>query len=214
MTKSDHPIIDALTWRYATKKFDASKKINPEDLDTLLESIRLAPTSYGLQPFKVIVIESDKFRRLVKGACFNQSQPVDASHFLVFCAKTGISEDDVNAYMENISETRNIKKDEIDPYGKFILSSISGFSEEQFNTWNSKQIYIALGMLLQTAAQLQIDTIAMEGFSNEELDKVLSLKEQNLTSAVCCAIGYRSSDDGTQHQAKVRKSKEELFDFI
>ncbi|MDB0063126.1 NAD(P)H-dependent oxidoreductase [Crocinitomicaceae bacterium] len=207
-------IIKALEWRYAVKKYDASKKITEDNLQILKDSIRLAPTSYGLQPFKAIFIEDEKIREQLKGKSWGQTQVIDASHLVVFVAQKQISIADVDAYMQNVANSRGLKIEQTTGFGDYIKSSIAPMTEAQFMPWNVKQTYIALGMLMQTAAELRIDTTPMEGFETEAYDQILGLTEQGYTTAVVCALGFRHAEDGNQHQAKVRKSEEELFQTI
>jgi nitroreductase len=207
----NNEIKSALEWRYAAKKYDASKSITAEDLQTLKDSIRLAPTSYGLQPFKAIFIEDDNIRQQLKGKSWGQTQITDASHLVVFAVQKHISSADVDAYMENVAKSRSIALDATKGFGDYIKGSIETMNEEQFIPWNKKQTYIALGMLMQTAAMLKIDATPMEGFETAGYDEILGLNELGLTSSVVCAIGYRHTDDKNQYQAKVRKSEADLF---
>ncbi|MBU2018026.1 MAG: NAD(P)H-dependent oxidoreductase [Bacteroidetes bacterium] len=207
-------IIEAMEWRYATKSYDTSKTIEDEKLDILLESVRLAPSSYGLQPYKIFVIKNSELRNHLKPAAYNQSQITEASALIVFAAKTNISSEYVSDYISNIATTRGVEKSEVQGFGDYINSTISDFSDDQFTAWNSKQAYIALGVLLQTAAELRVDATPMEGFSAEKFDEILSLKEQGLTTAVIAAIGYRSNEDTMQFADKVRLSKSDLFEII
>jgi nitroreductase len=204
-------IKEALEWRYAAKKFDATKSIAPKDLQTLKDSIRLAPTSYGLQPFKAIFIDDKNLREQLREKSWGQSQVTDASEFIVFVAQKNVAESDVDAYMENVASSRKIAIEDTKGFGDYIKGSIKPMTEEQFIPWNTKQTYIALGMLLQTAAELRIDTTPMEGFDVAAYDEILGLSEKGLTTTVVCALGYRHEEDANQHQAKVRKSEKDIF---
>lgn len=207
-------IIEALEWRYAVKKYDVSKKLTEDNLQILKDSIRLAPTSYGLQPFKAIFIKDEKIREQLKGKSWGQTQVIDASHLVVFVAKKHISTEDVDDYMQNVAKSRDLRIEQTAGFGDYIKSSIAPMTEGQFVIWNVKQTYIALGMLLQTAAELRIDATPIEGFETEAYDQILGLTEQGYTTAVVCALGFRHVEDKNQHQAKVRKSEEELFHTI
>lgn len=211
---NENPIIEALNWRYATKKFDATKTISHTHLSALLESIRLSPSSYGLQPFKVFVVQNQATREQIKSAAYNQTQVTDASHLLVFAAQKSVSTKDVDAYMNNVATTRKVTLDQVQGFGDYIKNSIEPLSPEKFLVWNEKQCYIALGMLLHTAAQLKIDSTPMEGFEKEKVDDILDFKNQNLTTTLICPLGYRHKDDKNQWQAKVRKPKEQLIKTI
>ncbi len=204
-------IKEALQWRYAAKKYDATKSISPVDLQTLKDAIRLTPTSYGLQPFKAVFINNKELREQLREKSWGQSQITDAAQIVVFAVQKSVSEADVDAYMENVASTRNLKIEDTKGFGDYIKSNINSLTEEQFIPWNTKQTYIALGMLLQTAAELRIDATPMEGFDKKAYDELLGLDEKGLTTSVVCALGYRHEEDRNQHQAKVRKSEADLF---
>lgn len=213
MTKTKE-ILEALEWRYATKVYETTQKVSNEDLDTLLESIRLAPTSFGLQAYKVLVITDPEVKAKLKAVGYQQPQITDSSHLLVFAAKTKISDEEIDAYIANTAAARNSTIEQISGFGKYLKGTVNKLNSEQQTIWNSKQTYIALGMLLQTAAQLHIDASPLEGFDALGFDQALGLTEQNFTTSVICAIGYRHEEDANQHLAKVRKSHVELFEFI
>lgn len=204
-------LISSLNSRYATKAFDATKKIAAADLDTLLEAIRLSASSYGLQPYKVIVVENPEIRQELRGLAWGQSQITDASALLVFAANTEISAETVDQYISLISETRGIPAEALGDYSGMMKGSLQKMNAEQVETWVSKQAYIALGYGLVSAAVLGIDTCPMEGFSGPDFDKVLGLEKLGLKSKVVLAVGYRSSEDQYQHMKKVRTKKEDFF---
>jgi nitroreductase len=206
--------LENLHWRYATKKFDASKKISSNDLNSLLEVIRLSASSYGLQPYHVFVIEDPEIRTKLKAASWNQSQITDASQLLVFAHKTTFDESLVDTFLENISETRQLPLDQLQGYGELIKTNLLKLSEDQKAIWTSRQAYIALGNLLSAAANLKIDACPMEGFVPEKVNEILGLKEKQLNAVVLATIGYRSSQDVAQHYKKVRQSKNELFTYL
>ncbi|WP_269225779.1 NAD(P)H-dependent oxidoreductase [Flavobacterium eburneipallidum] len=198
-------------WRYATKKFDATKKIRPEDFNTLKEAIRLSSSSYGLQPYKILIIESPELRAKIQPAAWGQTQIVDASHLIVFANRTTIDEAEVDAYFDNISNTREIPLEALAGYQGFMKGKINELSADAQNIWNSKQTYLALGNLLNAAAELKIDVTPMEGFSPAAVNEILGLDALGLNASLIATVGYRSEEDDTQHYAKVRKSNEELF---
>jgi nitroreductase len=207
----NNSIIEALKWRYAVKQYDSSKTISESDLDILKESIRLTPTSFGLQPFQVLIIENKEIKEKLKKASFGQSPITDCSHLIVFAANKNIPHNQVDEYMKNVAATRNIELEKTKGFGDYIKGAIAPMTEEQFILWNTKQTYIALGFLMHTAAELRIDATPMEGFDASEYDEILGLSKNGLTSTVICPIGFRSVVDKNQFQAKVRKSSEELF---
>ena len=203
--------IQDANWRYATKKFDATKKVSNEDLDTLKEAIRLSSSSYGLQPYKVIFVENPELRAQLQPVSWEQTQIVDASHLIVFANVTNIGETEIDAYFKNLTETRNIPMEALQGYADFMKSKITSLSEEAKNIWTSKQTYLALGNLLNAAAELKIDVTPMEGFEPEQYNEILGLKKLGLNASLVAPIGYRHEEDATQHYVKVRKSNEELF---
>jgi nitroreductase len=198
-------------WRYATKKFDAAKKISTEDLNILKEAIRLSSSSYGLQPYKVIIVENPELRAKIQPVAWGQSQIVDASHLIVFANRTTINEAEIDAYFENISKTREIPLEALSGYQGFMKGKINELSEDAQNIWNSKQTYLALGNLLNAAAELKIDVTPMEGFSPVDVNEILGLNALGLNASLMATVGYRHTEDTTQHLKKVRKSTEELF---
>ena len=141
-------------WRYATKKFDSTKKISTEDLNTLKEAIRLSSSSYGLQLYKVFIIENPELRAKIQPAAWGQTQIVDASHLIVFANQTNITEADIDGYLKNVAETRNIPETALSGYGDFMKGGILNRSDDDKANWTSKQTYLALGNLLNAAAEL------------------------------------------------------------
>jgi nitroreductase len=198
-------------WRYATKKFDASKKVSTEDLETLKEAIRLSASSYGLQPYKVLIIDNPELRAKLQPAAWGQSQIVDASQLLVFANIVDFGETEIDAYMQNLIETRRISMESVQGYADFMKSNIINLPQDIRNTWTSKQTYLALGNLLNAAAELHIDVTPMEGFVPAQFNEILGLDKLGLNATLVAAIGYRHEEDATQHYVKVRKSNEELF---
>ena len=198
-------------WRYATKKFDASKKISTEDLNTLKEAIRISPSSYGLQPYKVIIVENPELRAKLQPAAWGQSQIVDASHLIIFANITNFGDAEIDSALANFTATRQLPSDALNGYGDFIKSKISALPVEARNVWTSKQTYLALGNLLNAAAELKIDVTPMEGFEPALVNEILGLDKLGLNASLIATAGYRHEEDATQHYKKVRKSNEELF---
>jgi len=204
-------IISAANWRYATKKFDATKKISDQDFATLKEAIRLTASSFGLQPYKILIIENPELRAQLQPAAWGQSQIADASHLIVFANITNFNEKEIDAYFKNLTETRAIPMESVQGYADFMKSKVLPLPLETRNNWTAKQAYIALGNLLNGAAELKIDTTPIEGFDPAQFNEILGLDKLGLNATVVAAIGYRHDDDATQYNAKVRKSNEELF---
>src|SRR6187402_693223 len=198
-------------WRYATKKFDATKKVSAEDLNTLKEAIRLTSSSYGLQPYKVIIVENPELRAQLQKAAWGQSQIVDASHLFVFANDTNIGDAEIDNFLNAISVARETPLESLAGYGDFMKSVITPLEPAVKNVWTSKQTYLALGNLLNAAAELKIDVTPMEGFSPAAVNEILGLNELGLNASLIATVGYRSEEDATQHQKKVRKSNKELF---
>lgn len=204
-------ILKNANWRYATKKFDPAKKVSEEDLQVLKEAIRLSASSYGLQPYQVLIVNNPETRAQLQPAAWGQSQITEASHLFIFANTTNIGDTEIDAYMKNMAETRGLTLESLQGYADFMKSKISTLPTEQKNAWTSKQTYIALGNLLNAAAELKIDATPMEGFEAGKVNEILGLDQLGLNASVMAAIGYRHQEDATQHYAKVRKSNDELF---
>ena len=203
-------ITDA-NWRYATKKFDTSKKVSAEDLATLKEAIRLSASSYGLQPYKVLLVENPALRAQLQPVAWGQSQIVDASNLIVFANITNVGDKEIDAYFKDMTTTRGIPMEAVQGYSDFMKSKIASLSLEAKNNWTAKQTYLALGNLLNAAAELKIDVTPIEGFEPEKFNEILGLNQLGLNASLVATVGYRHAEDDTQHYAKVRKSNEELF---
>lgn len=201
-------------WRYATKRFDSSKKVSEEHLQLILESIRLTPTSYGLQPFKVMVVTSLNLREQLRSAGFNQPQFTDASHLLAFTHYDGFSEELIDRFIALNKEIRKPDPEKIEGYRSFLKDLFGSWSTEQKAHWADKQMYLALGNALQAAAELKVDSCALEGFDVVKANEVLGLSEKHLNVTAFLALGYRSSEDATQHLPKVRVHSSDLFEII
>jgi nitroreductase len=198
-------------WRYATKKFDTTKKVSKEDLETLKEAIRLSASSFGLQPYRVLIIDNPELRAKLQPAAWGQSQIVDASQLIVFANITNFGETEIDVSIANTTKTRALHADALKGYGDFMKSKIVTLPEDVRNTWASKQTYLALGNLMNAASELKIDVTPMEGFEPAQVNEILGLGKLGLNATLLATIGYRHEEDATQHYAKVRKSNEELF---
>jgi len=207
-------ILDSLKWRYATKKFDSSKKLTAQQLDLLLEASNLTASSYGLQPFQILVVENPEIREKLKAAAYGQAQVTDASQVVIFAAKSNLSIADVDSYMQLISKVRNVPIDGLNDFKAMLAGTISSRAPEALTQWAARQAYIALGTLLATAALEKIDACPMEGFDNAQFDEILGLKAKNLTSVVMATVGFRADDDAYQHYAKVRRPLSDIVTVI
>ena len=205
-------IIDCYNWRYATKKFNPDKKIPNSDIELIKESIRLAPTSYGLQLFKVIVIENQTKKEELRKLSYNQSQVSDASHIFIFCNSTKVFEKDIDLYIKNKSISHKIPIEENKGYGDFLKKTLLKKESEEISIWTKNQIFISLSHLMTTCASLKIDSCPIEGFDALKYNAFLDINKKSLSAGVVAAIGYRSESDNSQYDKKVRKSIKDIFE--
>lgn len=206
-------LIDTLHWRYATKRMNGNK-VPQEKVDNILEAIRLAPTSFGLQPFKVIVVENPQLREKIFNEACQQPQIKESSHVLVFAANKKVSAEQIEEYMQLIASVRSIPVESLNDFKAMFGGIVAGTAEQNF-VWAARQAYLAFGVGIVAAATEKVDATPMEGFNPEALDKILGLPEQNLGSTTILALGYRDeANDYLAKALKVRKSKSTLFDLI
>jgi nitroreductase/dihydropteridine reductase len=210
----NNEIHNELQWRYATKKFDATKKINDQDLETLLEVMRMSPSSMGLQTTHVLVITDAEIRTQLTAHSYNQQQVKDASHLIVLCSYSSLDENYIQSHAKRTDEAREMGDERLRKMIESIGNFLGNKSPEAIHQWTSNQTYIVLGQLLSACARLKIDATPMEGFNPKGYDELLHLSEKNLIATVACPIGYRSEDDAFQHLKKVRKENEDYFTFI
>lgn len=200
-------VIEDLSWRYACKQFDPTKKLTDEQIDALLESLRLTASSYGMQPWTFVRVTNKDLREKLVEHSWNQKQVVDASDLIILCAKTDINEKLVDDYIDDIVATRSVEKESLEGFKKMMMYTVA-WDEERKAAWADKQIYIAMGTLLSSCAQMRIDSCPMEGFVPAKYDEVLGLKEMGLRSVLVCPVGFRSEDDNYAKLKKVRASKD------
>lgn len=203
-------IIDSLNWRYAVKKFD-TKKLEENTVNEIIDAGLLTATSYGLQAYKVIVVKDEAIREQLIEHSWGQRQVKDASHLLVIASQKDVTNEEVDQYVDLISETRSISKENITGYGKFMSDTIGKMPSDIKTTWLNKQTYIVLGTMMTACAIKGVDSCPMEGFNADEYDRILGLDKLGLRSCVLLPIGYRSEEDDTQHLAKVRKPKSDMI---
>jgi nitroreductase len=206
--------LEYLNWRYATKKFDQAKQVSEAELNELLEVIRLSPSSFGLQPWKFLVIKDAKTREKIKPHAWNQPQITGASCLILFCTLKSIDEKYVIGYLERIAKIRGMAVSSLDDYKKMMLGFVSSHDKLWLSEWMKRQAYIALGMLLSECARRRIDACPMEGFDPLKVDEVLGLAKEDLQSAVMCAVGYRAADDMFASFNKVRFESSEVIKRI
>ena len=203
-------IIEKLKWRYATKKFDASKRLSQSKLNILTESFNLTATSYGLQPIKMLVIGNTALKEKLVPITMKQQQVKNASHVLVLCTETEMTSDYIKRYFSLVAETRNTSRDVLSSFEGFLIDEFSEKSKANLDTWMAKQAYLALGNLLTVCALEDIDSCPIEGFEPTKYDELLGLKEKGLKSVLLLAVGYRSGDDFFSGLEKVRRGVDEV----
>lgn len=201
-------------WRYATKKFDPNKKISEEHLQLIKQTLQLSVSSYGLQLYKVLIVEDKNIRKQLQPVSWDQSQITDASHLIVFCNYTKAIPEAVDEYVALTARTRAISPEQLKGYSDFMKMKIAEKSANDQFHWTKNQTYIALANLLSACAALKIDACPMEGFEAEQYNEILGLTEKGLNASVIATVGYRSINDETQYLKKVRKPMELLFEHI
>ena len=198
-------LIESLQWRYATKKMNG-EKIPQDKLERILEATRLAPSSYGLTPYNVIVVEDQELKEQLVGACYGQTQLKDSSAVLVFATWDTINEEAVENYINNIADQRNIPVFVLEDFKGMMVGTISNMNEEQKTIWAQKQAYIGLGFSLVASAVEGVDSTPMEGFVPSQVDEVLGLRELGLKSTLVLTLGYRDTEgDSLSTMKKVRR---------
>jgi nitroreductase/dihydropteridine reductase len=207
-------LLDKLNWRYATKKFDETKKLSADQLSALLDLVHLSPSSAGLQAYRILVVENQDIKEKLREAARGQQQLTAASHIIVFAAETNLDTAYVKNYIDRIAATRGVERANLEAFENNITHAVNSMTEDVKIVWNHKQAYIALGVLLTAAAELGIDACPMEGFEAGSFDEILGLKALGLTTSVIAPIGFRADDDPFSKAAKVRRPKEELFIHI
>jgi nitroreductase len=207
-------ILDALNWRFATKVFDPSKKVSEENLHTILEAGRLAPSSFGIEAWKFLVVENPEVRGKIRDAGYGQTQIADASHLIVIARRTDVRERITDELVERSAKTMQIEPEKLDGLKQMLQGSIMGRSDADLDAWIRSQAYIALGMMMETASLLNIDNAALEGFNPATVDEILGLGDKRLASTCLLVVGYRMEDSATQTRPKVRRGFEEVVEFI
>lgn len=203
-------ILQALNWRYATKKFDITKKVSDIDLNTILEAARLAPSSSGLQPYKLIVVENPEIRHVLVDATFNKSQLTTASHIVILATLKSIEPAYIEEQLDLNAIAQNVAKDTLIGLRERFEKARDRHMHD-VPAWAGKQAYIALGMMIETAALLGIDACPMEGMDAQKFDEILQLDSLGLQSQVMIAFGYRAVDDTAALRPKVRMPLETLI---
>lgn len=204
----------ALTWRYATKRFDPARTIPASLWETLESSLRLAPSSFGLQPWRFIIVRNPALRKELQAHSWNQPQTVEASHLVVLASLQQLDEGYIDTYLRTVAETRSIPIESLAGYRGMILPFISNLrNSNQLEAWTTRQVYLALGMLLTTAAMLGIDACPLEGIDPVQYDRVLKLEQHGVSTRVACALGYRAASDTLAAMPKVRFPHDNTFEY-
>lgn len=204
-----------LNWRYAAKKMDSSKKIPQQDWKTLEESLVLSPSSYGLQPWRFLVVQNQELRKQLRAVSWNQSQVEDCSHFVVFTTRPEMNEKDIQKHIDRIAHVRGVPPESLDAYKNGMIGDVvKGPRAQVIKWWAQRQSYIAMGFLMETAALLNIDTCAMEGLDPAAYDSILKLEGTDYRTVAAVACGYRHSEDKYQSMKKVRFDAKDIVHFI
>ena len=204
-------LLDSLKWRYAVKRMNGNK-IPEATMNTILEATKLAPSSFGLTPYNIIVIEDEETRKKLQPHFYNQPQVGESSALVIFATWNSITEKEVAAYMQEIADERGVPVESLNDFASYINGSIKNLSAEQLQIWAAKQTYIALGFTLVAAASEEIDATPMEGFKPDAVDEALGLKALGLHSAVAVTLGYRdAANDYLSGAKKVRRASEKLI---
>jgi len=208
-------LIEALNWRYATKKFDSTKKIPADTWASLEQALVLAPSSFGLQPWKFIVVQDPATRQKLSAVSWGQTQPVECSHYVVFTVRKNLGADHVDRYLDRIVEVRGGTKDALKGYRDIMLGSLEKARVGGYlDGWQSHQVYIALGQFMASAALLGVDTCPMEGIEPPKYDEILGLAAQGCTALCAAAAGYRAADDKYATTKKVRFKPADVIQHV
>jgi nitroreductase / dihydropteridine reductase len=203
-------LINKLNWRYATKMFDIERKLDETQINDLVESFRLTPSSYGLQPWKLLLVNNKEIREKLKMASWNQSQITDSSHLFILCRENKIDNTYIEKYIQEVGSVKGITDlTHLDGYKNMMVANVVSRPDQEI--WMAKQVYIALGFMMSVCADMDIDSCPMEGFDVAEYSKILGLEEKGVTACAVLPVGYRSVNDMSADGKKVRKAKEDIF---
>ena len=207
---SGNQFVRALSWRYACKKFDASRHVSADDLDTILNAINLSASSYGLQPYQLAVVQDRALQEKLMPVSYNQTQVRDASAVIVFAIRTNVDEQFIRESARLTEQIRSLDPGTLDDYANQMVGRIMGLDDAQRASWATMQTYIAMGTGLAACAMLGVDSCPMEGFIADEYGKILGLSEKGLQATVVLPIGYRADDDEQSGFAKVRMPLDQM----
>ncbi len=198
-------VLEALKWRYATKKFDSNRQLSTEKISVLKKAFNLTATSFGLQPVRLVVLNDKKVQEQLVAASMNQRQVVDASHVLILCIEKNVGDIYVENYFDRVKDIRNTPEEILKPFKNYLLDHFATTSEQDKHLWAAKQAYLVMGNLLTVCALEEIDACPMEGFTPEKYNEILGLSEKGLEAVLVMPVGYRSDDDMFADFKKVRK---------
>lgn len=207
-------ILQQLNWRYAVKRFDPNKKISQNDWQVLEQSLLMSPSSYGLQPWRFLVIQNMELRKKLREVSWNQSQVEDCSHFVVLTTRPTINEADVDRHIQRMASVRSVAIENLAGAKKSIMNDVvNGPRAQIIKWWSQRQSYIAMGFLMETAALMGIDTCPLEGLDPAAYDKILNLENSDYLTVAAVALGYRHPEDKFQFNKKVRFEKSEVIQY-
>jgi nitroreductase/dihydropteridine reductase len=209
-------IIKALNWRYAVRAFDTTKKVSDDDMHTILEAARLAPSVQGIEAWKFIVVENEDVRAKLREAGFGQPKFTEASHLVIIARRTDVVENIIDERIERTARIQGVSEESLDGLRQMLVGGIGSKAADQtaLDGWIAGQTYIALGMMVETAALLGVDAGPMEGFVNHQVDEILGLPSKHLASVTAIAFGYRMEDDKFAKMPKVRREFDEVVEFV
>lgn len=201
---------EKLEWRYSTKKFDENKPLSEKQINKILQLTNLSASSYGMQPFKMVVTKDQELKKRLVEHSYGQTNVSDSSHLIVFAARTDIDENFIESYVKLISQQRGVSEESLSAYKTMLINYINKKDKDTLQKWAENQIYIALGTLLTACATEKIDACPIGGFIPKDYDEILNLNDKNLKSVVVAVLGYRHKDDKYQHRKKVRRPLSEM----
>ena len=201
--------IDSLKWRYAVKKFDVTRMLSNEQVDTVKRAFNLTATSYGLQPISLVIVANKELQSQLVPHSFDQQQVAQASHVLVICVENKVDDNYISNYFKQVKRIRGVSSAVLDPFKDALIDDFSKKEVQEIKDWSKNQAYLAMGNLLTVFAAEKIDACPMEGFVPEAYDDVLGLEKKGLTSVLVMPIGYRAKDDVFATFKKVRKDMKE-----
>jgi nitroreductase/dihydropteridine reductase len=204
-------ILDALEWRYAVKKFDDKVSLTEQQIFEVKKVFNLSASSYGLQPYKMIVVQNPELKEKLVPASFGQQQISQSAAILVFAVRTDFGMDYIDQFFKDMSTKRQIPLENLEGYKNFMKGSFANKSEDEISSWATKQVYLTMGHMLASLAALQIDACPMEGLDPQAYDKILDLDAKQLKTIIAMPIGVRAPDDASATALKVRK---DLSDII